>query len=214
MSEHANTYATNTADLSVEQADQSFELLKAFFGSAQDYHVLLDSSLRIAAFNRYAATFTKLYVDIDLLIGVSMPDFIGEPFGKEFIMLCNKALAGEVIDYEYYIHTRTGESLWFQFLLTPLRNATNNIIGITMVGTNITQQKKQEKTIRYQSDTLSVIAQLQSHQVRQPVSSILGLMNLIKADGYNASKEYLLCLEEATHQLDEVIKTIVAQSRR
>jgi signal transduction histidine kinase len=142
-----------------------------------------------------------------------MNDYIAQTFVHEFDELCQRALTGEEVEYEYYILGKNEESAWFSFCLTPITKG-DEIIGLTLTGTNINARKTQEKTIKHQSDALSVIAQLQSHQVRQPVSSILGLMDLIKSENYAPQKEYLVCLEEATRQLDQVIQTIVKQSRR
>ena len=50
---------------------------------------------------------------------------------------------------------------------------------------------------------------MQSHELRNPVASILGIMELIKEDEYNAQKEHLLLLEAASEKLDEKIKLII-----
>jgi hypothetical protein len=200
-------------ELNSAKHEQSYALLKAFFNSGRDYQVLLSVDLSIVAFNNYAACFTETYLGMQLHEGTGLLAFMGKPFAKDFKALSDSALAGETMEYEHFISSKTNERLWFKFTMTPVYDCMNTIIGISLMGVNISEQKKQEKTIRSQSDTLSVIAQLQSHQVRQPVTSILGIMSLIKAENYEPRKEYLIYLEQATRQLDEVIQTIVAQSR-
>jgi signal transduction histidine kinase len=192
---------------------QSQELLQAFFNTGRDYQVLLCSNLSIVTFNEYAAVFTKQYLHQSLYPGMDLLQLMGKPFAKDFKDLSTKALAGETVSYEHYIRSNIGERLWFRFTLTPMVNPLGNIVGLSLVGSNINELKRQEKTIRNQSDTLGIIAQLQSHQVRQPVSSILGLMTLIKEENYAPPKEYFDGLEQATRQLDEVIQAIVTQSR-
>lgn len=66
--------------------------------------------------------------------------------------------------------------------------------------------------IAKQNESLKKIAQIQSHEIRQPLTSILGLINTIKADDYVADKERLLMLETAANELDRKIHTIVAQT--
>jgi PAS domain S-box-containing protein len=188
-------------------------VLQAFLSSSRDYQILLDTQLNIVAFNTSAATFTRAFSGRKLKAGSNMNEYIAQTFIHEFDELCQRALAGEEVEYEHYIHSKNNGSAWFNFCIIPI-NKEEEIIGLTLIGTNINRQKNQEKKIRHQSDTLSVIAQLQSHQVRQPVTSILGLMDLIKAENYAPQKEYLICLEKATKQLDEVIQTIVRQSRK
>lgn len=53
------------------------------------------------------------------------------------------------------------------------------------------------------------IAQVQSHDVRGPLSSVLGLMNVIKYEDYAPSKEYLVLMEGALNKLDEKLKSVV-----
>ena len=65
------------------------------------------------------------------------------------------------------------------------------------------------KLVKEQNDKLIEIGQMQSHELRNPVASILGIMELIKEDEYNAQKEHLLLLEAASEKLDEKIKLII-----
>lgn len=56
------------------------------------------------------------------------------------------------------------------------------------------------------------IAHIQSHEVRQPLTSIMGLINIIRDEGYTADKDQLHMLEEAAKQLDKKIHEIVAKA--
>jgi GAF domain-containing protein len=66
--------------------------------------------------------------------------------------------------------------------------------------------------LKEHNKALVEIGQIQSHELRNPVSSILGIMEMIKEDDYNAEKEYLVLLEAATKKLDEKIRLIVNHS--
>lgn len=68
-------------------------------------------------------------------------------------------------------------------------------------------QKTQQ--IGRQNDAFKEIAFAQSHEFRGPLSSILGVMNVIKEDDYVASKEYLLMMEQAVNKLDEKVLFVV-----
>ncbi|HXH98989.1 MAG TPA: PAS domain S-box protein [Sphingobacteriaceae bacterium] len=73
---------------------------------------------------------------------------------------------------------------------------------------DITERKKQEYKVGAQHNRLKEIAQIQSHEIRGPVSSIIGILALMR-DNYNGNKEYLVMMETAVKQLDEKIRTIV-----
>ncbi len=80
---------------------------------------------------------------------------------------------------------------------------------------DITEFKKREETILKQNETLKQIAWQQSHEVRRPVASILGLINIIKTDKTFTQEEKEQCLTylfQATQELDTIIHKIVAQT--
>lgn len=58
------------------------------------------------------------------------------------------------------------------------------------------------------NEALNNIAYIQSHELRKPVASILGLMNVIKGDDYQIDKDTLFQLEAAAKDLDAKIKAI------
>ncbi len=67
--------------------------------------------------------------------------------------------------------------------------------------------------IEDRNESLRKIAHLQSHDIRQPLTSIMGILNLIKEDNYEADKERLIMMEEAANDLDGKIHEIVEQTR-
>jgi K+-sensing histidine kinase KdpD len=69
--------------------------------------------------------------------------------------------------------------------------------------------KEHQTDIENQNKILMNIAKVHSHDFRGPVASLLGLMHIISEDNYNASKEYLLLMENAIKELDEKIHLIV-----
>lgn len=76
--------------------------------------------------------------------------------------------------------------------------------------------RRNSKMIRHSNDMLNEallkIAFIQSHQVRKPIASILGLVNLIKMDNYTADKETLSKLEVAAEDLDRKIKDVISHT--
>jgi GAF domain-containing protein len=63
--------------------------------------------------------------------------------------------------------------------------------------------------VELQNNALKDIAFIQSHEFRGPLSTIIGLMNVIKDEGYESPKEYLLMMEDAVSKLDEKIHMVV-----
>jgi GAF domain-containing protein len=68
------------------------------------------------------------------------------------------------------------------------------------------------KHINVQNALLREIAWMQSHELRSPVSSILGLVAMFKENNYDVDTSEFALLEEATLKLDEKIRLIVDKS--
>ncbi len=59
---------------------------------------------------------------------------------------------------------------------------------------------------------LAQVAWVHSHHLRGPLTSVLGMIDLIKLDNYKFNKEYLSLLEKSTNQLDDVINKIITDT--
>jgi|GEM_PF-2200525 len=78
---------------------------------------------------------------------------------------------------------------------------------------DVTERKLGEAQILNQNERLRQIAYMQSHEVRRPLSNIMGLINLIIEDHENNKLAYLKLLAESCEDLDGVIKKVVNKSR-
>ena len=160
----------------------------------------------------------KPYKDFIYSLGGIVPqegNFVLGDWGSEsFINSRTKdyerALKGEsfttIVEEEY-----KGEIVYNEISSNPIIDHDGKIIGVNCIARDISQQKKQFFKIREQNEKLREIAWIQSHKVRGPVSSILGLASLF--DYESASGEYnidiLEKLKKVTHDLDAIIKEVV-----
>ncbi|MGN6568113.1 MAG: PAS domain S-box protein [Flavipsychrobacter sp.] len=78
----------------------------------------------------------------------------------------------------------------------------------------LSQKQLQEhiREIEAKNESLRAIAQMQSHEVRQPLTMIMGLVNLIKDGDHKVDAEWLGMMREATDILDSKIQAIVNES--
>jgi len=86
-------------------------------------------------------------------------------------------------------------------------------IGLRMIGAmqDITFIKQQDMRVMQQNQRLMEIALINAHEIRRPVATILGLIQLFNRSTIKneAEQELLTHLESATRELDEVIKRII-----
>lgn len=81
--------------------------------------------------------------------------------------------------------------------------------AILAIGTDITKQKNYVKDIEEQNHRLQEIAYIQSHLVRAPLASIMGLVALVKTNMDNKpDPEVIEHLDTAAQQFDHIVRNI------
>jgi GAF domain-containing protein len=68
------------------------------------------------------------------------------------------------------------------------------------------------RMLKRKNDDLTEIARIQSHEYRQPVSTIMGLVELLRTSESSEHPEYHLLLEQAAAQLDDRIREVVGKA--
>ena len=85
---------------------------------------------------------------------------------------------------------------------------------ILVIAKDVTAFKETERRLKHQNETLKEIAWIQSHKVRGPVASILGLMKLIDWENKDPADnmQVIQNLQATAEKLDAIIHEIVEKS--
>lgn len=109
---------------------------------------------------------------------------------------------------EFLNKKKNGKLYWEEVTISPVRNEEGEIINFLAIKTDISNQKKTAEKLRK-------IAWDQSHQVRGPLTDILGIINVIKLDISTEEKIDLLShLEKAALQLDQAIHKVIDETKK
>jgi PAS domain S-box-containing protein len=105
----------------------------------------------------------------------------------------------------------TGQKLSFEISFNPIYKTKDKITGIGCFARDITDRLKTEKAIIDQNDRLRKIALLSSHELRRPMASMLGLINIMDRENfYNPeNKQIIEHLLTVGNEMDEVLHLIV-----
>lgn len=126
-----------------------------------------------------------------------------EYFVKDFL----EALSGKEVHAERLLSFPSGEQVWVSLRLFPVFNDFGEVWAVSLNYTNIDRLKKQHAQ-------LEEIARLQSHFIRRPLTSILGLIDIIDKDSLSAENKKLLeYLKQSALELDMVIHQIVKNTQ-
>ncbi len=196
-----------------ESIKKSEVTLRAVLDSMEEANVLIDPNYKIQSFNKMAAVGVKRFYQTSISIGDSIFDYTQPQVQEGFIQNFQKALSGEFITIIREITFPNKESVWMSSKYHPVKNDDGQIIGVSFSTADISRQKRNELRIFSQNERLREIAHLQSHQMRRPIATILGLLQLIdKTKLDRGNKKYFDFLENEAKSVDRIIHEIVAQT--
>ena len=199
------------------EKDLSRKILKAIFDSTDNVKFFIAPDYKIQFFNKKAFENGLNLHGKRMQIGDNILDYakdtennVDQKFQRDF----NKALSGETVVIEDEIIYKRDKSRWFRTEYYPVYED-GNLIGVSVTVSDITERTNYEENIRLQNEKLRKIAFIQSHQVRQPLSNILGILSFINTDGMSDDDKYLMkILNLSAKQLDDVVRNIVIEAQQ
>jgi len=198
-------------ELAQTRAHQESEIkLKAIFDSTTDTHILVGRDHKVLAFNRSAEMFIHSHYKHKLANGDNILEYTDTTILSQFKKYFSIALSGRSIKREWMLMPGTELECWKVTTFIPVKDNSGEVIGVSLNSNDVTHRKKQEAYINVQNEALHRIAIMQSHELRRPVASLLGIMDLIKME--NIYFNYFDMMEITVNELDEKIRGIVKDS--
>jgi PAS domain-containing protein len=186
--------------------------LNAIFNSSKHTHILTNKKLEVIAFNKASAAFVQYVYGKTITTGTSVLEYADAEAAGALANHFNNAFRGNTIKLEWHMRPGTIYDSWKELEFVPIRDESEKIIGVALNSTDITERKLQQEQINIQNAALTRIAIIQSHEIRRPVASLLGIMALMKMEKSMAKLEYVDMLEQTVQELDEKIREIVKDS--
>ncbi|OOQ56577.1 PAS domain S-box protein [Mucilaginibacter pedocola] len=136
---------------------------------------------------------------------VTKADFMQENL-KIFFESYDRAFDGEAFSL---VRQRESddEEMYYEVSFNPIRDLNDKVIGVNCFLRDITEAQKYLIKIEEQNERLRQIAWIQSHRVRAPLASILGLAQLCQLDD-SPNAEIIPMLKRSADELDKVIRDI------
>ena len=171
--------------------------------------MLLGKDGEVIDYNKVAYDFIKKVHGIKLTRGNLFITCLAPDFIDKFIDSYKLALKGKRAFEEGSTDYGSHGIIHWEASFETARDYDNQIIGISYIIRDVTDRKVKEHKIIAQNQSLLKIAHMQAHEFRAPLTTITGMMDLIKAENYKAPKEYFDLLENAVINLDSKIHEIV-----
>jgi PAS domain S-box-containing protein len=91
------------------------------------------------------------------IVGLHVQELVGEPGWAIIRPWLDRAYAGEAVDYETEIPYRHGGTRWIHAVYTPHRNEDGVVVGVAVLVSDITKQKRAEQDLRVSEERYQYI---------------------------------------------------------
>lgn len=180
----------------------------AIINNTSDAIWLLDKDLNIIVANNIFYKTTKDSTNITISGKIDLAKF-NDAVREQWEEYYNNALLGKPTDHtdEIYIH---GETRFYRHIVKPVFE-NEEVIAINCQSRDVTERVLRVRKIEAQNKLLSEIAHNQSHSLRRPIATILGLLELLEPDEIIGTENYeiLKNLKYIAQETDAVIKDYV-----
>ena len=195
-----------------ERIKKNETLLAQLFQNIPMAVVLLNEQCKVEQVNK---GFEEMFgFTLDELKGKSINDFIvPEELVHEGVDLNNLITANRIVSIETIRKNRNGKLVNVILYGMPVM-LDNQTIGIYGVYVDFTDRKKVEEELKIRNTELDNFVYKVSHDLRAPLSSILGLVNLARLPGNTDNPmDYIDIIGEKVQHLDHFIGDVLSHSK-
>lgn len=201
-----------------EKIRESEEKFRALVENAPDVIMTIDLENNIQFVNHIVSGIPK-----DQVIGTSVYSFVDPPYIELVKQTLKKVVTTKkVLSYETSGSVANGSIGWYLTHAGPIFNG-NNVVGITLLVKDISDRKQAEQTLQLQNtelrktnSELDRFVYSTSHDLRAPLTSLLGLINILDENMLPTEfdqKELIEMMKLSITKLDNFIEDIINYSR-
>ncbi|MDJ1502339.1 PAS domain-containing sensor histidine kinase [Xanthocytophaga agilis] len=196
------------------------EKLKSVLDSNNQMLMLINKERKIELFNRrFFDYYQNVYGDT-LQIGNNYLDY-GNPQNREMeAEALNKAFSGQAIQKDMLVMMGNVPT-WMSLNFVPVVNKRGEIHNVAFSVLDISERKNYEKSL---SETNAILTKLNheldhfiyrsSHDMRAPLASVLGLVELFQTEEDESEREeYISMIGKSVHKLDQLLIDITQYAK-
>jgi PAS domain S-box-containing protein len=194
----------------VEQVLQKSEAnLHTIFDTTDTIYVLMDHDLRIISYNPRAFVFAKNELGHTIEISEYILDYFPPEKQLQLFLHMKEVLAGRHINYEVSYPQADGSFNWYHVRMFPISKGDNNIYGLMLAVSEITEEKLMEQKlldqkVQEQKKIIRAVLQAQEIQINKIGQELHDNINQV----LTTAKLYLGMLEKGqTYRKDLVEKS-------
>lgn len=187
--------------------------LKAILNSTPDPNILISPDYKILSMNRAAEERCIKKQGKQIKLGDSFFEYI---FNKDHNVVRNalkETSENRAFSYETTIESIDGKNYHMAVFYNPVHDNNGDFIGTSCNAIETTLYKDTFRELLKKDEALQEIARIQSHNLRSPVATILGLIVLMDKQTMTPEmRELVDMMGESTKKLDSVIHDILTKT--
>jgi PAS domain S-box-containing protein len=208
----------NGFDLIIKDTTELKKLTKSLRKTKVSLETILEHSeeniffvgkdLRIFAFNSKAACLVKAQFGRTIKKGDKFLNFLLDGMDEVVLGNLERILAGDSLNTEKeIIDTHSGDAIWFNLKFYPLKDRNEKQHGFVFACKEIHEEKRSTQNLQKQNKLMREVLYNQSSMLRSPLSSIMGLLELIdNAQLDKENQKYFSYLKPLAVELDRIIR--------
>lgn len=126
-------------------------------------------------------------------------------------------LSGEPFQFQFQFYHKSGIEMWAESRTVPLFDAQSEISGSLSVTLDITAMMSHQKMVEEKNKELKEFTSMVSHDLKAPIYTINGLIDVIKEDFKEeiapAALEIFSTIEKAGRRLEQLVQSILDYAR-
>ncbi|MEO6169092.1 MAG: PAS domain S-box protein [Chitinophagales bacterium] len=145
----------------------------------------VDANRRILNFNKPIAEVFKIYYGVTMRQGALITDDLPKEMADLWLERYDRSMKGDSYNMVDPFE-QNGKTYFIEFSFNPIRVEDGSIIGVSVLGRNITQQKTFEASLQKAKEaaeaanrTKSQFLANMSHEIRTPMNGIIGFADLL-----------------------------------
>ncbi|PSL07191.1 PAS domain-containing protein [Cecembia rubra] len=174
-----------------------------------DEHIFIVSKdLRIFGFNNKAEQLIKSIFGKTLKKGDKFLAYLMDDMDEFFLKHVEDILQGKKFYLEREIHlNKLGQKIWYSHKFHPLKDLDGQVKGFLYSCKDIHQERIGFEKLAKQNKVMREVLYQQSSTLRSPLSSILGLLELIDKEKLDKeNRKYFSYLKPLAQELDQLIR--------
>ena len=190
------------------------ENLRLLINNTDDPIWLVDNNCIITECNKSFREWVAHFIGKELTMGEHvLYNGVNKNYHEKFEMCYQLALNGRA--FKSVEDMKIGNETRFTAVsFNPVFDRDHKVIGVSCFARDITEQRKHLLKIEEQNTALREIAFIESHRVRGPVATIMGLEQLFNYTDLTdpTNKEIMENIGKVIHELDLIVREVVRKS--